>query len=120
MVHFERFNIYVNYNTEDYGPFQFDCEDALPSDDPINDVTVRSFVGKVEAEDGIDNATESTDELIDATLTAASGDYGVNLYLNFPSTATYQDEKHTLCFELTLDSGATHALFGQYVRVGAA
>jgi len=101
----------------DYGPFPFDLEDSTPPSDTLADITLRSFVGKVDIDDDIDDFTESTDELIDSVLTAVSGDYGIDAHFNYPTTAALQGEKHSLVFEITYTAGGTHNLYGQYVWV---
>lgn len=114
---FPRFKIDVRYNSLDYGPFSFDFEDACPSGVTVDDVTLRSFVGKVDIDDDIDDYTESTDELVDLAKTVVTGNYTVNAYFNFPSTSTYQNEKHSLVFEITFSNDGTHNYIGQYVWV---
>jgi len=116
---FPRFKIDVRYKSLDYGPFSFDFEDACPSGVTLNDVTVRSFLGKVDIDDDLDDYTETTSELIDSGNTAVSGDYDVNVYFNFPSTTTYMEEKHSLVFEIEFSNSATHSFIGQYVWVRA-
>jgi hypothetical protein len=114
---FSRFKIDVRYNSLDYGPFSFDFEDACPTGTTVSDITLRSFLGKVDIDDDIDDFTESTSELIDTAKVAVSGDYGVNAYFNFPTTTTYHGEKHSLVFEITYSNAATHNFYGQYVWV---
>ena len=114
---FPRFKIDIRYNTLDYGPFEFDFEDACPSGVTVTGITLRSFLGKVDVDDDIASFTETTSELIDTVETAVSGDYGVNAYFNYPTTSTNQGEKHSLVFEITFSNAATHNFYGQYVWV---
>jgi len=113
---FDQFKIEIRQSSVDWGPFSFDFEDALPSGTTIASVTLNSYLGKVIPEDDIDDQTDTTSELVDAVLTAVSGSYGVNAYFNYPSTSTYiGEEKHTLVFVLTLDTGAVHSYYGHHV-----
>ena len=114
---FARFKIEVRYNTVDYGPFAFDFEDACPSGVTVNDVTLRSFLGKVDMDDDLADFTETTSELIDTVKTAVSGDYGVDAFFNYPSTLTNQGAKHSLIFEITFSNTGTHNFYGQYIWV---
>lgn len=114
---FARFKIDIRYNTLDYGPFAFDFEDACPSNVTVTGVVLRSFCGKVDTDDDIASYTESTSELIDTGKTAVSGDYGVDAFFNYPTTAAHQGEKHSLVFEITFSNGGTHNFYGQYTWV---
>jgi len=112
---FPRFKIEVRYKSSSYGPFSFDFEDACPSGITVDSVTVRSFLGKVDIDDDLDDYTETTSELIDTTNVAVTGNYTVNVYFNFPTTTTNMEEKHSLVFEITFSNGGTHNYIGQYV-----
>jgi hypothetical protein len=117
MPDFETRKIEVRYYSTDYGPFQFDLEEALPSGTTISTVTVKSYLTKIDREDDVADYTETTSELIDAVKTVVSGNYGVNVYFNYPTTAAYVGgAKHTLLFEITLDNGAKHVYYHHYVR----
>lgn len=112
---FAKFKIEVRYAALDYGPFTFDFEDALPTGTTVSSVTLKSFLGKLDQNDDLGDETETTAELIDAVKTTVSGSYGVAAYFNYPTTAAWQNEDHTLVFELTLSNSAEHAYYGQRV-----
>jgi hypothetical protein len=114
---FATFKIDVRYNSLDYGPFSFDFEDACPSSITVSSAVIRSFIGKVDIDDDLDDYTESTSELVDTVKTAVTGSYTVNAYFNFPSTAANQGVKHSLVFEITFSNSGTHNFYGQYVWV---
>lgn len=118
MPDFETREIQVRYYSADYGPHVFDFTDALPSGVTISSASVKSYLTKVDQADDLSAKTETTSELIDAQLTAASGNYNVNVYFNYPSTTAWLGgAKHTLVFELTLSNSAKHNYFFHYVRV---
>jgi len=112
---FPRFKIDIRYKSVDYGPFSFDFEDACPPSVTLTSVVLRSFLGKVDVDDDLDDYTETTSELVDSGKTAVSGSYGVDAYFNFPTTAAYMELKHSLVFEITFSNTATHNFIGQYV-----
>ncbi len=112
---FARFKIDVRYKSLDYGPFAFDFEDACPSGVTVSGIVLRSFSGKVDIDDDLDDYTETTSELVDVAKTAVSGSYGVDAFFNFPTTVAYMEVKHSLVFEITFSNTATHSFYGQYV-----
>ena len=114
---FDREKIEIRYFTQDYGPYIFDFEDALPSSTTIASVTLKSYLGKIDPSDDLSGETETTSECVDAFKTAVNGDYGVAAYFDFPSTVAWQDQKHTLIFELTLSNAAKHPFYFQYLDV---
>jgi hypothetical protein len=115
MFDFPRKTITVRYNTADYGPHSFDLEDAAPTGAVISSVTVKSYSGQVKPGADLALATETTTNLIDAVLTAASGNYTVNVYLNYPGSTL--EGNHTLVFEVTWDNNAIHPYYFYKVKV---
>ena len=109
MADFPKATIDVRYATYNYGPFNFDLEDALPSDVTIQDVTVRSFLGNVKEDDDLSGETETTSELVDSVLTVKNGNCTVDVYLNYPTTEAYIGENHTLIFEITTSAASNTA-----------
>jgi len=115
MSDFDYGEIEVRYNSTNYGPFSFDLEDAAPTDAVITTAVVSSYFGKVDVADLLSGEDESTDDLIDAVLSAESGDYTVAVYFNYPGVA--YEGNHTVFFEVTWDNGAVHAYTFYKVKV---
>jgi len=118
MPDFERKTIEVRYYSDDYGPHNFDMEEALPTGTVLSSATVKSYLGKVDKEDAIADQTETTSELINDSKSIVISDYIISVYFEYPSTAAYKSgQKHTVIFEVTLDNGAKHNYYFQYARV---
>jgi len=117
MADFPTQKIEINYKSLDYGPVSFDFEDALPAGVTVSDVTLKSYLGRVNPGDDLDSETDTTSECIDDAKTNVSGNYTVDAYFNYPSTATYKNELHTLIFELTFSNSGTHAYYHYYLDV---
>ena len=116
MADFDRFKIDIRQNTLDWGPFVFDFEASMPTGVTVSAVTLKSYLGRVIPKDDLDDETETTSELIDSIKTVVSGNYNVNAYFNYPTTAAYLGGvKHTLVFNLTMSNGSTHSWYGYYV-----
>ena len=114
---FPKSTIDVRYATTDYGPYNFDFEDALPSDIELSSVTIRSFAGNVTQDDDLSGETESTSELIDSVKSVINGKYTVDVYFDYPSTAAYIGQSHTLIFEITANNGGIHPFYFYRVKV---
>ena len=107
MSDFDYGTIEIRYNSADYGPFTFDLEDAAPTGAVISAVTVKSYDGNVKAGDLLSGETETSSYLVDSVLTAATGDYTVGVYFNYPGVD--YEGNHTLFFEITWDNNAIHS-----------
>ncbi len=105
---FEARTIRVRYNSADYGPHTFDFEDAIPLDTTLASVSLRAFLGKVKPGEDLADETEESD-LIDAVLTAVTGDFVVSAYFNYPGSDA--EGNYTLVFEITLDNAAVHPYY---------
>ena len=119
-VDFPKKTIDVRYATENYGPYNFDFEDALPGGINLVNVNIRSFLGIITENSDLSAETESTTELVDSALSVINGNHTVDLFLNYPSTAAYIGQNHTLVFEVTTSAAgntATHAFYFHRVKV---
>lgn len=115
MSDFDYGEIEVRYNSTDYGPFTFDFEDQAPSGATISSVTVKSYDGNVKAGDLLSGETETTSSLVDSAKTAATGDYTVGVYFNYPGVS--YEGNHTLFFEITWSNSAIHSYVFYKVKV---
>lgn len=115
MSDFDFGEIEIRYNSADYGPFSFDLEEAAPTGAVISSVTVKSYFGNVKVGDLLSSETETSDDLVDAAKTGATGDYTVGVYFNYPGV-TYEGN-HTLFFEVTWDNSAIHSYVFYKVKV---
>ena len=112
---FESGKIEIREDSLNYGPFTFDLTDVAPSGAVISSVAVTSYSGKVNPSNELADETETTTELIDAALTASTGDYVVSVYFNYPGVAL--EANHTLVLTVTWDNTAVHSYFFYKVMV---
>ena len=102
--------IEIRYSTVKWGPYNFDLTEALPSGTVIDEVVVRSFLGKLDKGDSLDteDAEETTSDIIETDLTSVESNTTVDVFFKFPTGETdYYSESgviHTLVFEITLDT----------------
>lgn len=115
MSDFDYGEIEIRYNSTDYGPFTFDLEDAAPTGATISSATVKSYLGNVKAGDLLSAETDTSALLVDAAKTAATGDYTVGVYFNYPGVS--YEGNHTLFFAVTWDNGAIHSYVFYKVKV---
>lgn len=114
-IEFEQGTITIQPNASDWGPFNFNFEDALPSGFALVGCTVTSYVGRVKPDDDVTDFTESTSELINTT--AVANDSTCTVTFDRPTTAAYIDVLHTLVFNFTITGGGTHSAYFYRVRV---
>jgi hypothetical protein len=98
--------IEIRTGDESWGPFSWSLAGAIPPNDSVEAVTVKSL-----APDGV---TDSTSALIKADSVVVS-DGSVTLQLNYPGDAL--TGRHILTFEVTFASGETTALKYAYILV---
>jgi len=126
MADFTQQSIEIRYNTDLWGPYKFafpPCSTAalndgvIPFGATISSVTVRAFVGNVKSSSDIDDFTEISANIIDPGYTpAVDGNTNVLVKFQYPGP-TYDGNKVTLIFELTLSTSAVHPFFFQYLKV---
>lgn len=112
---FEVGTIEVREDSVNYGPFTFDFTKAAPTGAIISTVSVKAYSGKVYPKDDLSTKTDITSDLIDATLTAATGNYVVSVYFNYPGST--KEGNHTIVFKITWDNTAVHSYFFYKVKV---
>jgi len=114
-IEFEQGRVSIQSNAAEWGPFNFDFTDALPSGKAVTDCTVLSYLGRVKPDDSDDlsSETETTSELIGTT--AVASDTVVTVQFNRPTTEAYINVSHTLVFNFTITGGGTHSAY--YYRV---
>jgi hypothetical protein len=116
-IEFEQGRITIQDNASEWGPFNFDFTDALPSGKVLTACTVKSYLGRVKPDDSdtLDEETETTSELIGTT--AVASDATVSVQFNRPTTEAYINVSHSLVFEFTITGGGTHSAFFYRVEV---
>ncbi len=123
------FNISVNYHNDDWGDYLVSfpiCSSATANDGVIpfgaviTAVTMEAYLGKVKARDGLSGETQITG-LIDSddTTPYVQNDNEIGFTLAHPG-ATYENQKATLIFKLTITGGGTKAFYGYPVNIKAA
>ena len=109
--------IELRYFTDMWGVYLFEFEDALPAGDPIVAVTVDAYIGSVKSSSTLSDFTDVSADVIEPLYAPQiQSDTQVLVRLQYPG-ATYKNEKVTLVFELTLNSGAKYPFFFPYVKV---
>lgn len=116
-VDFPLDEIVIKYKALDLGPWIFDLSPGLPTGTTLSAVTCKSYLGKVDPGDDLSTKTETTSEVIDTVKTVISASYYVHLYVNYPTTAAYQNKKHTLIIEYTLNNAGTDAVYFHFINV---
>lgn len=116
-IEFEQGRISIQSNASEWGPFNFDFTDALPSGKAITGVTVTSYLGRVKPTDSDDlsSETDTTSELIGTT--AVASDEVVTVQFNRPTTEAYINVSHSLVFNFTITGGGTHSAYFYRVQV---
>lgn len=109
--------IEIRYASDNWGAFSFPFETLIPTGDAIDTATIRAFIGNVKPKSDLADFTEITTDLIDDDFTPQiSADTTVLVKFKYPG-ATHKNTKATLIFELTLESGAEHPFYFQYVKI---
>lgn len=116
-IEFEQGRICIQSNAAQWGPFNFDFSDALPSGKSVTACTVVSYLGRVKPEGSDDLASETatTAELIGTTAVASNSI--VTVQFNRPTTAAWINANHTLVFNFTVTGGGTHSAYFYRVEV---
>jgi hypothetical protein len=116
-VEFIQGRICIQANASDWGPFNFNFEDALPADKVLTTCTVKSYLGRVKPKDSdtLDEETETTSELIGTTAVVSDGVVAVQF--NRPTTEAYINVSHSLVFDFGITGPATHSAFFYRVDV---
>ena len=114
-IEFEQGRICIQSNASEWGPFNFDFSDALPSGKVLTNCEVVSYLGRVKPDDSDDlsSETETTSELIGTT--AVASDTVVTVQFNRPTTEAWVNVSHTLVFNFTVTGPGTHSAY--YYRV---
>jgi len=109
--------IEVMYYTDLWGVYSFDFSNALPTGDTISAVTVNAYVGNVRHRSNLSEFTDISASLIDPAYTPQIID-STKVYVKFQYPGnTYANEKASLIFEITTDSGAKHPFYFKYVKI---
>jgi len=99
--------IEIRYLTAKWGPYNFDLIEGLPTGTAIETFVVRSFLGKIDKGDSLDDEVETTSAVIETALCGLRGTTSIDVFFKFPTGETdYYSESgviHTLVFEITLD-----------------
>jgi hypothetical protein len=114
-IEFEQGTITIQAGASDWGPFNFNFEDALPSGYSLVSCTVKSYLGRVKPGDNVANFTETTSELINTTAVASNTTCTVTF--DKPTTAAYIDVSHSLVFSFSITGGGTHTAYYYRVKV---
>jgi hypothetical protein len=114
-IQFEQGRISIQSNAAEWGPFNFNFSDALPSARALLTCTVKSYLGRVKPDDSDDlsSETETTSELIGTTEVAS--DEVVTVQFNRPTTEAWINASHSLVFNFSITGGGTHSAY--YYRV---
>ena len=110
-------DIEVMYYTDLWGVYSFDFSNALPSGDIISSVTVEAYIGNVKHSSNLSEFTDISSDLIDPAYTPQIVD-DTKVYVKLQYTgSTYANQKASIIFEITTDSGAKHPFYFKYVKI---
>lgn len=110
-------DIDVMYYTDLWGVYSFEFSDALPTGDTISAVTVEAYIGNVKHSSTLSEFTDISANLIDPAYAPQIVDNTkVYIKLQYPGS-TYANQKASLIFEITTDSGAKHPFYFKYVKI---
>ena len=110
-------DIEVMYYTDLWGVYSFDFSNALPTGDTISAVTVEAYVGNVTHKSNLSEFTDISILLIDPAYAAQIVD-STKVYVKFQYPGSdYANQKASLIFEITTDSGAKHPFYFKYVKI---
>jgi hypothetical protein len=113
-------SIDIRYNSDNWGPFNFDLSNAIPTGDSLISATVRSFVGPVKPSSNLTDFIEIPNDgsgLIDMTYPpVVLSENIVQVHFRYPGD-TYKGNKVTLLFEYTTSAGAENVVYGRYVKI---
>lgn len=108
----------LRYFSDNWGPFNFDFTNLLPSGATISDCDVTAYLGAVTAKSDSSAFDDVTAEIIDSDhVPAVVDDTYVNVWFKYPSDLTLKGERATLVFEITTDSGAQHPFYFRSVNI---
>lgn len=111
---FEAGTIEIREDSLNYGAFTFDMTDAAPDSAIISSISCKVYSGKVQPSAELADETEIPD-IIDAVLTAATGDYVVSVFFDYPGLA--YEGNHTLVITVTWSNTAVHSYFFYKIKV---
>jgi len=114
-IEFEQGTITIQAEASDWGPFNFNFEDALPEGYALVGCTVKSYLGRVKPGDDVADFTETTSELINTT--AVASDTVCTVTFDIPTTAAWIDASHSLVFSFSITGGGTHSAYYYRVKV---
>lgn len=110
-------DIEVMYYTDLWGVYSFQFSDALPTGDTISAVTVNAYIGNVSHKSNLSEFVDITTDLIDPAYAPQIVD-STKVYVKFQYPGSdYANEKASLIFEITTDSGAKHPFYFKYIKI---
>ncbi len=121
MPDFTQTEINIRYLSDNWGPYAFDFSDVVPTGDTIQSVAVDAYIGNVKSKSTLTDFTEIpygtlVENGTEVAAAPAISTNTVTIYFRYPGD-TYKGDKVTLIFELTMNSGATHPFYFQYVKI---
>src|SRR4030042_37906 len=113
-------SIIVRYYTDEWGIYRFNfpaCssetanDGAIPYNSTLATVSVFAYLGKVTDTSVLADETIIAD-LIDPIFTPIiSGNFYVNVKLQYPTAVSYKGKKATLIFQISLTGGGTYPFY---------
>lgn len=108
---FYRTDIEITPGTSAWGPYRFSLENKLPDGVSVTGATVRSFAGRVDPGDDLDEAHETTSMVINSSTVEHPYVY---VYFDHDPDAAGD---HTVVLDIETDSGGSYAFYFYRVRV---
>ena len=100
MSDFPESTIEIRPTSDNWGPFNFDMSNRVPSGDSIASFTTAAYVGEVLPTATLSDYTEMSASLIESNPAPSNTDTVLSIYMKFPSN-TYTGDSITLVFSVT-------------------
>ena len=108
----------LRYFSDNWGPFNFDFTNLLPSGATVTACEVKAYLGAATAKSDLSTFDDISSEIIDPDhAPAVAEDTHINMWFKYPADTTLKGERASLVFEITTDSGAQHPFYFQSVNI---
>lgn len=109
--------IEIRSTSNNWGPFNFDLTNRIPSGDSVTSFTVAAYVGTVEPTDTLTSFTEMSANLIETNPAKSNSATTLQIYMKYPGVA-YKGENITLVFNVTFtNQGGVHPFYFHHVKI---
>jgi len=117
MADFPTSVIEIRGTSDNWGPFNFDISNRMPSGDTVTSFTTKAYVGTVQPTDTLTSFTEISANLIESNPAPSNTDTILSIYMKYPGN-TYKGESITLVFDVTFTNhSGVHPYYFHHVKI---